>query len=176
MPHKPTIILVTGGARSGKSHFAIEKADSLPGGKVYLATGEALDAEMRQRILQHKQRRPPHWATIEEPINICAALHEAEVNYQVVLLDCMTLWISNLLTRVSLSEEGVKGRIEELALLLPSLRCSLVAVTNEVGMGVVPENPLARSFRDLAGFANQKLSEASSQAYFMVSGLPVRLK
>ncbi len=173
---KYDLIMVTGGARSGKSEFALEKAASYTGNKAYLATAEALDDEMLQRVTLHRKSRGPDWATIEEPINICNAVKEAQGSYQVVLMDCLTIWISNLLTRISLNEEEARGRIEEFVAMLPSLKCNLVVVTNEVGMGVVPENPLARLFRDLAGLANQKLRKAASEAYFMVSGFQMKLK
>ncbi len=170
------IILVTGGVRSGKSYFAFNKAVSLSGKKVFLATAEALDEEMQSRIEEHRKLRGPDWDTVEEPLDISRALRDAQKKYQVVLLDCITLWLSNLLTRKSLDEGEAKELIEEFADILPSLECDLVVVSNEVGMGVVPENRLARVFRDLTGLANQRVGEAASEAYFMVSGLPMKLK
>lgn len=176
MADRQSLIMVTGGARSGKSGFALKKASSFAGNKAYLATAEALDEEMLRRVNLHRKSRGPDWTTIEEPVEICHTVKEAQGAYQVVLLDCLTIWVSNLLTRISLSEEEARGRIEEFAGIMPSLKCNLVVVTNEVGMGVVPESALGRSFRDLAGLANQKLGEAASEAYFMVSGFPVKLK
>jgi adenosyl cobinamide kinase/adenosyl cobinamide phosphate guanylyltransferase len=175
--HKHTnITLVTGGARSGKSDFALRKASAFSGGKVFLATAEPLDEEMRRRVEEHRKNRGQDWETIEEPLNICGAIREAQGDHGVILLDCLTLWVSNLLTRASLEENSARERIDEFAALLPSLDCNLLVVTNEVGMGVVPENPLARLFRDLAGLANRKVAEAADEAYLMVSGLPVKLK
>ena len=171
-----TTILVTGGARSGKSDFAIRKCYDFSGKKAFLATAEALDEEMRRRVQSHQKSRGPDWVTIEEPVEISGSLKKAQEAYGVVLLDCITLWVSNLLTRVSLGEETVKERIEELVTLLPSLKCNLLVVTNEVGMGIVPEYPLVRTFRDLAGLANRRVAGVADEAYLMVSGLPLRLK
>lgn len=164
-------MLVTGGARAGKSRFAQALAQRLGGdGVSFLATAEPLDEEMRERILQHRRERPSAWETLEVPLEVPQALRRA--GHGVVLLDCLTLWVSNLLLR------GREVR-EEVERLLEAARGSgktLVVVSNEVGMGLVPENPLGRRYRDLLGAANQRLAQEAQEVYLVVAGLPLRLK
>jgi len=169
-------ILVTGGARSGKSAFAQEMAEQLPGPRAYLATAQILDDEMVKRVARHQSQRGQEWqATIEEPYALDTSLIQASSGYSVILVDCITIWLSNLL----LSQENpdiVLQKVDQLITSLPGCISTVIMVTNEVGLGIVPENPLARQFRDLAGFANQKLAAACDTVYLVSCGLPLKLK
>jgi adenosylcobinamide kinase/adenosylcobinamide-phosphate guanylyltransferase len=163
------LTLVLGGARSGKSVYA----ESLLAGRpeaVYLATAQAGDGEMAERIARHQARRGERWQTVEEPLDLAGAL--ARHNGRPVLVDCLTLWLSNLL----LAEATVESAIDQLAASLPSLTGPVVFVANEVGLGIVPDNPLARAFRDHAGRLNQAVAAAAQRVVFVAAGLPLLLK
>lgn len=168
-----TLIFVTGGARSGKSSFAEKIAQERAESSVtYLATAQAFDTEMAERIARHRTDRPAQWHTVEEPLDVLVALQAAPT--PTVLLDCLSLWVSNLLLS-GLDEEVILARTDAvlLAQTVPGL---LIAVTNEVGSGIVPDNALARSYRDILGRVNQRFAAASAEAYLLASGLPLRLK
>ncbi len=166
-------VLVLGGARSGKTSFAERLAMRLGEKPVYLATAEALDREMRERVETHRRTRSGRFATIEEPINLTDAIIESSKVYDVVLVDCLTLWITNLLV----AGEDVAGLVEELAVTLQQIRpARVILISNEVGLGIVPDNALARSFRDLAGAAHQRLAEICTDVYFVAAGLPLTMK
>jgi adenosylcobinamide kinase / adenosylcobinamide-phosphate guanylyltransferase len=163
------LIFVTGGARSGKSSFALEKAIELGGDDVtFVATAERSDDEMTDRIARHQLERPSAWKTVEAPREIKLS----DLKSRVVLLDCLSLLVSNLLLD-GLEEETILERIRQ---ILESRTQTLVIVSNEVGMGLVPEYPLGRQFRDVLGRANQLVARASTQAFFVVAGIPLRLK
>ena len=166
-------VLVLGGARSGKTSFAERltlRAGSRP---AYLATAEALDGEMRDRVASHKASRGQQFATIEEPIALAEALVQASAEHDVILVDCLTLWITNLLV----ANEDVAKHVGELGATLVQLKAAkIVLVSNEVGLGIVPDNAMARTFRDLAGAAHQRLAEICDDVYFVVAGLPMTLK
>jgi adenosylcobinamide kinase / adenosylcobinamide-phosphate guanylyltransferase len=165
----PELIFVTGGARSGKSSFALEMARELGGDDVtFVATAERSDAEMTERIDRHRLERPPPWTTIEAPREI----RLDEMHARVILLDCLSLLVSNLLLD-GLEELSILERVQT---ILDSRTQTLIVVSNEVGMGLVPEYPLGRSFRDALGRANGIVARASSQAFFLVSRMPLRLK
>jgi len=149
--------LITGGARSGKSRLAEKLAEGFGEPLCYIATGEARDGEMA------------------EPLLLVEAIRAADGRYRTILVDCITLWISNLLFHHD-AVEPVLDAVRVLAELVPSLKTPLILVSNEVGMGIVPENALARSFRDLAGQANQLLAEAADEVYVTISGIPMKLK
>lgn len=175
------IIFITGGSRSGKSRFALEKANSFSGKKVYIATAEPLDEEMRERIERHKKERGREWFTMEEPLKLAELIRELKGQYDVILLDCLTLWLSNLM----MADKEVSGEIEEFIATLKKLKDSpafslrpsaFFIVSNEVGMGIVPENELARKFRDMAGLLNQRVAELADEVYLMVSGIPVKIR
>lgn len=167
----PRSTLVLGGARSGKSRYA-EGLVETAGGGTYVATAEAGDAEMATRIRAHRDRRGPSWTTIEAPLDLVEALHRADAAGRPVLVDCLTLWLTNLM----LAERDVEAEAERLAAALPCLHMPIVLVTNEVGLGIVPENALARRFRDLAGQANQRLAATVERVVFVAAGLPLALK
>lgn len=169
------LILITGGCRSGKSQFALDYANRHFHKKLYLATSEALDEEMVKRIEHHKKSRGPDWQTVEEPIKIAEAIRQHENDMEVILLDCVTLWLSNLLMRQK-SDHEIMNEVSRLMDTVKQGQTSFIFVSNEVGMGIVPVDPLGRRFRDLAGMANQKIAEAAQTVVFMVSGIPIFLK
>ncbi|MEA3241079.1 MAG: bifunctional adenosylcobinamide kinase/adenosylcobinamide-phosphate guanylyltransferase [Pseudomonadota bacterium] len=170
-------ILVTGGARSGKSAFAQKMAEDLPGPRAYLATAQILDNEMAQRVARHQAQRGQAWqATIEEPYALDTSLRQAASHYPVIMVDCITLWLTNILLSNQENSGIVMQKVEQLITSLPGCVSTIIMVTNEIGLGIVPDNPLARQFRDLAGFANQKLAAACDSVYLLSCGLPLKLK
>lgn len=168
------IILVTGGARSGKSKYAEQRAGELGDRRLYVATAEANDDEMTQRIMEHKKRRGDAWATIEEPVELSSALLAQRGRTDCILVDCVTLWLSNLVLHRDGTFAGKK--VEELLETLPRLDFHVVLVTNEIGWGIVPDNALARQFRDLAGWANQRIAAAANEVVLTVVGIPMTVK
>jgi len=165
------VILITGGARSGKSTRAEARARAFPGRPVYVATAEALDAEMEARIARHRARRETDWIEREVPLDLVPALVASDGG-GARLVDCLTLWLSNLMH----AERNWEREVEALAGALPRLKSPVVLVTNEVGLGIVPDNALARSFRDAAGIMNQVIAAAADEVEFVVAGLPMKLK
>ncbi len=169
------IIFITGGARSGKSSFALKLAQNYPGLKAYLATAQALDQEMADRIQKHKNQRPRDWLTLEEPLHLAKVLGEEGDRFDLILLDCLTLWISNCM----MAEWAERNILEEADQLLKTgrrMRGTLILVGNEVGLGIVPDNPSARFFRDLSGAIQQQIAGEADEVYFMISGLPQKIK
>ncbi len=173
MPKK--IIFITGGVRSGKSQFALELARGICGPKAFLATAQALDEEMAQRIRNHKQSRPKDWQTLEEPLEVAQVLQDHGDDFRLMLLDCLTLWISNCLM-AGWEDQKILAETERLLRLSRQVRCSLIFVSNEVGWGIVPDNPSARVFRDLSGSVHQKMAREADEVYFMICGLPQKIK
>jgi adenosylcobinamide kinase/adenosylcobinamide-phosphate guanylyltransferase len=168
------IILVTGGARSGKSNYAEVRAAELGDRRLYVATAEAKDEEMAQRIAKHKKRRGDDWTTVEEPMELSAVIRSQLGRTDCALVDCLTIWLSNLL--LHRNTEFASEKLEELVETLPRLDFHVVLVTNEVGWGIVPDNVLARQFRDLAGWANQRIAAAASEVVLTVAGNPMIVK
>jgi len=164
-------ILITGGARSGKSTFAERVALTPSGRAIYIATAEARDAEMAARIEGHRARRGAAWTDIHAPRDLCGALNDSDGGAP-RLVDCLTLWLSNLML------DGADWRAAgtELAGLIGGQASPVVLVTNEVGAGIVPENRLAREFRDAAGWLNQTVAEAADAVWLVVAGCPVKVK
>lgn len=171
--------LITGGARSGKSRYALELAARYAR-PAFIATAEPFDGEMRARIERHREERGPRWSVVEEPVDLAAALKRLPAGTEIAVVECLTSWLGNLIHRhgdAVASREP--GGIEEVAAFLASLDrppCPLVVVTNEVGLGIVPENALARAFADLAGRLNQAVAARAERVVLMVSGLPLVLK
>ncbi len=165
------VVLITGGARSGKSRRAEVRARAFPGRPVYLATAEALDTEMAERITKHRERRGSEWIEREVPLDLLAALIETDGG-GARLIDCLTLWLSNLLH----ANRDWTTAISQLAEGLSRQRSPVIMVTNEVGLGIVPDNALARSFRDAAGHMNQTIAAVADEVEFVVAGLPMKLK
>jgi adenosylcobinamide kinase/adenosylcobinamide-phosphate guanylyltransferase len=167
------VIVVGGGVRSGKSAFALARAQALGTRRTFIATGEALDGEMDERIARHRAERGDRFTTVEAPIELPAAL--ATLDTDVALVDCLTLWLSNLLVRDE-PVARVRARIDELVEVLARRRFHAIVVTNEVGMGVVPPSPLGRAFRDVAGTAHQRLAACADEIDFAVLGTVLRLR
>jgi len=165
------IILITGGARSGKSTRAEARAREFPGRPIYIATAEALDAEMRERIAKHRARRGSDWLERETPLQLVAALDETDGG-GARLVDCLTLWLTNLMLADCEWEKEASALVETLA----RQKSPVVLVTNEVGLGIVPDNALARRFRDAAGILNQMIARAAVEVEFVVAGMPMRVK
>ncbi len=168
----PRSTLVLGGARSGKSAHAEALAAASGLEPVYLATGAAGDAEMAERIARHRARRGSSWTTIEEPLDLTGTLHDACAPSRAVVVDCLTLWLANLLG----AERDAGAESERLIALLPCLAGRLFFVSNEVGLGIVPDNALARAFRDAQGRLNQAVAGAVETVVFVAAGLPIVLK
>ena len=165
------IILVTGGARSGKSAIAENLIASLGAGPVYIATAEARDEEMADRIARHQARRGPEWITHNEPLDLISALNATD-GHGPRLVDCLTLWLTNMM----LQGADWEAASRDLIAALPAQQAPIVFVTNEVGSGIVPDNQLARAFRDAAGLLNQWVAAAADDAYLAVAGLSLQLK
>lgn len=174
------ITFVIGGARSGKSSFALKKASAVRGQKVFIATAEALDDEMKERIRKHRIERDSEWDTCEEPMNISGALLKTKDKYGSAVLDCLTIWLSNLLAREQIAGPPQETAQEAVRKFLDTLRnldsLNLFIISNEVGLGIVPDNKLARQFRDLAGELNQKVAEVADEVYLVTAGIPVKIK
>jgi len=170
MIEQPRFTLVLGGARSGKSRYAEGLVAALPPPWVYVATAEALDHEMAARTRTHRARRGPSWRTIEAPRDLKAAL--AACAQAPVLIDCLTLWLSNLM----LGAADIDAEIEELEKSLAAARSPVVLVANEVGSGIVPDNALGRRFRDAQGLLNQRIAARADRVVLMVAGLPLAVK
>lgn len=180
------VVLILGGARGGKSTFAEELAAELGSDVLFVATAEAHDDAMRQRIEAHRRARPPHWRTLEAPVGTAAAI-AANGRAEVVLLDCLTMLVSNLLGRAASEDPQEDGtydalrdqvlrEVNELVAWQREAGAHLIVVSNEVGMGLVPPYPLGRAFRDLLGSANRRLALAADEVYLMVAGIPVEVK
>ena len=165
--------LILGGARSGKSAFAQGQAAASGLAVLYLATAQAGDAEMATRIAQHRAERPADWGLVEEPIALAAALCAHAASDRCVLVDCLTLWLSNLL---AVGESRFEAETQALLAALPILPGRLLLVSNEVGQGIVPANPLARRFRDEAGRLHQAVARCCDRVSLVVAGLPLTLK
>jgi adenosylcobinamide kinase / adenosylcobinamide-phosphate guanylyltransferase len=169
------LLLVTGGSRSGKSRYAVERA-SIRGTRVlYVATCQPADDEMRERVRRHQAERPATWTTVEPGPDVIPAIQERGPRADGILLDCLTLHVSSLLMSGS-GEPEVMQQVDELCLALRKLSQPAVIVTNEVGWGVVPETPLGRLFRDAAGRANQVAARHAQEVVLLVSGIPVVIK
>ncbi|MDQ7097065.1 bifunctional adenosylcobinamide kinase/adenosylcobinamide-phosphate guanylyltransferase [Desulfosporosinus sp. PR] len=191
--------LITGGSRSGKSSFAelLAAHTALPDRPVtYIATAQIWDEEMAYRVKKHQQQRPASWQLIEEPLNIRDILLQLSDKDGVILLDCVTLWLTNLLLAEQTDsanntaspaplndhpmaeqvEPKILSIVQETALLAKEIKPQVIFVTNEVGQGIVPDNPLARTYRDLAGKSNQILAQYADKVYWVLAGLPMEIK
>lgn len=175
------IILITGGSRSGKSAFAQKRAEALPGPRAYIATCPVIDPEMEERIRKHREaRRGKGWETIEETVDLAGVIQRAG-GCRVLLIDCLTLWVNNLLYDAEkegkrLAEEAVAIRCRELIDACGAFGGTVIFVTNELGMGIIPDNETARHFRDIAGRCNQEIAAAADSVTLVVSGIPLHLK
>jgi len=171
-----TITLITGGARSGKSAFALELARKRYSQKAFIATATAFDEEMKQRILCHQKERGNTFHTIEEPIGVPRAISACAGRAEVAVVDCLTVWLGNLYHHCHENERTVREQVDAFLAALDLPPCDLILVTNEVGWGIVPDNPLARAFRDMAGHLNREIARKAQQVYLLCCGIPLALK
>jgi len=172
-------IFILGGARSGKSRFAQKLAKKLSHKVLFVATGEPLDEEMQARIDEHKKTRPKSWRTLEIPTNIGRQLETEIGDAEVVIIDCLTLLVSNRIGEeldYLKAEKQVMAEINELIACMDKLRASFIIISNEVGTGLVPEAKLGRVYRDILGKANQLVAQHANEVYFMVAGIPMKMK
>ena len=175
------IVVVTGGCRSGKSVYAQKMAEALPGRRAFIATCPPIDEEMKARIQKHQEARCRlGWETIEEPIDLPGVLRNSH-GYEVLLIDCLTLWINNLMYRAGqegclVEEHTIERRCQDLLTVCSKRMGTIIFVTNEVGMGIVPEDPVTRRYRDLVGRCNRAIAEGSDTVFLMVCGIPTKLK
>jgi len=171
MTESGSLTFILGGARSGKSRLAESLAEEFPAPWIYVATAQAFDQEMRERIHEHRSRRGPHWQTLESPIDLETVLPELPAG-RPLLLDCLTLWLTNIM----LAGHDVEKASRRLAEILGNPRGPWFVVSNEVGLGIVPDNKLARQFRDAAGRLNQMVAQKANRVYFMAAGIPMTVK
>jgi len=173
-PQNKEITLVLGGARSGKSSWALEHVENSYNSYMFLATAEVMDEEMAHRVELHRKARGPKWQVREEPLEIAGVLEAGNEETEAVLIDCMTIWLSNVLLK-----KGAESVPTYQAAFIEALNRSaqsVIIVANEVGSGIVPEHPLGREYRDMAGTLNQKLASAADKVVLVVAGLPLQLK
>ncbi len=173
------IILITGGARSGKSAFAQKLATELGKRVLFCATAQPLDPEMQARIEMHRKSRPAGWDTVELPLNVAAGLRHIRAKYDIIVIDCITMLVANRLCEDMPEEKAeyeVLAEIEPLISYMQKQKIHFILVTNEVGWGIVPDNKLARLYRDLLGKVNQKLAGCAHEVYLLVAGIPCKIK
>lgn len=169
-------IFVLGGCKSGKSRHALELAEQMPGNRKYfMATCVPHDDEMKERVLRHQQERSQTWKTVEVPLVLPEAIIEKSGKADVILADCLTLWITNLLLK-PYDTEDIYEHIKRLTESAEKAQCPVILVSNEVGAGIVPENRLARLFRDIVGYANQSVASCADRVIWTVAGIPVSIK
>ncbi len=171
---KNKVILITGGGRSGKSSYALEIAESYAR-KAFIATAEAFDDEMAERISRHQKERSNDFTTIEEAIHLADMLANVPADKQVVVIDCITVWLGNLMHHLGIDETN-SPPVDRFLKVLASPPCDIVIVSNEVGMGLIPENAMSRVYRDLAGSVNQKIAALANEVFLVVSGIPLKIK
>lgn len=172
----PYVTFVIGGCRSGKSGFALKEADALAGTpKFFIATALARDGEMEERVARHRKERGDDWQTIEEPLLIHEAIQTHSVKASAIVVDCLTLWVSNIISQAPESP-GLPVHLEQLETALKKAKCPVWVVSNEVGLGIVPDNPLARAFRDMTGLVNQRVAELAGRVVMTVAGIGMVIK
>lgn len=165
-------LLILGGARSGKSRYGQARIEAIPGALAYIATAQAFDEEMAERIAHHRADRGPRWRTIEAPMDLPGAIGAAQQGADAILVDCLTLWVSNLM----LAERDCDAAGEALCAALAACPVPVALIANEVGLGIVPDNALARRFRDAAGWLHQRIAQVADEVVFVAAGLPLSLK
>ncbi|MCX7796622.1 MAG: bifunctional adenosylcobinamide kinase/adenosylcobinamide-phosphate guanylyltransferase [bacterium] len=166
-----SLTLILGGARSGKSNFALSLAKDKRE-VTFVATALPLDEEMKERIERHKRERPLYWKTVEEPLDLLSVVKD--LDSEIIILDCLTMWVSNLLERHI--DEEIIGMAEDIAEYCRKFNGEVIAISNEVGLGIVPEYPLGRRYRDLLGKVNQVFARYSNKVFFMIAGIPLEVK
>ena len=165
-------LFVIGGARSGKSRYAQARAEATGLSPMFIATAQAFDSEMHERIAHHQADRGKEWQTVEAPLDLAQAVTAHGTPDRVLLVDCLTLWVTNLM----LGDRDIAAETDALATALQAARCPIILVANEVGLGIVPDNALARRFRDAAGTVNQRIAAIADEVQFVAAGLPLTLK
>ena len=173
---KHEIILVTGGVKSGKSSLALKMAEKQAESGAFIATATAGDEEMERKIAAHRQERGPGWCTYEEPRSLAARIEAAAARYDIVLVDCLTMWVSNLLTLYGLERNEVLDECARTVSALDRAPAPVILVTNETGMGIMPPDSLSRTFHDLLGKLNRDVAGIAASVIFMVSGIPLKIK
>lgn len=173
---KPAKILITGGVRSGKSRYAVDLALSYPAPRIFLATAEAFDHGMQERIAKHQEERKGNFLTVEEPVHLAAKIQGLEVRPAVIVVDCLTVWINNLLYHFAENEKEIRKEIQDLIQAIEQSPFPIIFVTNEVGLGLIPDNALSRRYIDELGNLNQSLASRCEEVIFMVSGIPMPVK
>ncbi len=170
------IIFVIGGCKSGKSSHALDLSDKIRGDKKnFIATCIPYDEEMKKRVARHQAERSSNWITHEIPVDISEAIDRISSEADLILVDCLTLWINNLFME-QLDDVNIMGYVKKLVQSLSNAKCPIILVSNEVGAGIVPENDLARHYRDVAGLVNQKIAACADQVIWTVAGIPVKIK
>ena len=169
------ITFITGGARSGKSRYALSLAQGCRGGRAFVATAETFDDEMRERIRKHRKERGDAFITVEEPLDLRRAIESLPADVEVAVVDCLTVWLGNLMHWLE-SENDEHPEVVRFLDLLGEPPCDLIVVSNEVGMSIVSGNAMARQFRDLCGLLNQQVAERADRVILMVSGIPITVK
>jgi adenosylcobinamide kinase / adenosylcobinamide-phosphate guanylyltransferase len=173
--HSP-LTLITGPARSGKTRLALEWALTFPDPRIYLATAQSLDNEMDDRIRRHQEERGSAFQTLEEPIELGPSLQALTGKASIIMVDCLTLWVSNLLGAFGEDSQAIRERMDGLGSVLRNLETPVILIGNEVGWGIVPDNALARTFRDMTGRLHQEIARMADQVILMVAGLPLIVK
>lgn len=168
------ITFITGGQKSGKSNFALKLAEDESARLCYVATAQALDDEMRERVKRHKEERSPKWNAIEEPINIVNTVRKNKDDYDVFIVDCVTLWLSNLM--MSKGDDDILNMVKDFLSTVRTTKVHVIIISNEVGYGIIPENKIARRFVDLSGSANQLIAQNSDDVFLMTSGISQKIK
>jgi adenosylcobinamide kinase/adenosylcobinamide-phosphate guanylyltransferase len=169
-------LFVLGGCRSGKSSFALDRAQKFSGdSKVFIATCIPQDDEMKHRVMRHQEERSRNWHTVEAPVDLPEAIVDSGNEADLILVDCLTLWINNLLMENHDSDQ-ILDEVQNLTRAVASVACPVILVSNEVGTGIVPENKLARLYRDLVGSTNQAVAECADQVIWVAAGIPVTIK
>jgi adenosylcobinamide kinase / adenosylcobinamide-phosphate guanylyltransferase len=170
------LTLITGPARSGKTGLAVQWALTFPQPRAYIATAQNLDAEMAERIRKHQEERKSHFLTFEEPLALTSQLERIKERFSIVIVDCLTLWLSNVLGEMGAEGPGIGQTTADFLALLKRLETPLILIGNEVGWGIVPDNPLARAFRDVSGRLQQEIARIADQVILMVAGIPMVVK
>ncbi|MBA4393645.1 MAG: bifunctional adenosylcobinamide kinase/adenosylcobinamide-phosphate guanylyltransferase [Desulfobacca sp.] len=176
MNHHARLTLITGPARSGKTRLAVQWATTFPGPRAYIATAQNRDAEMAERIRRHQEERGAAFQTYEEPLALSSLLEKISGSSTIIIVDCLTLWISNVLEGWGEKAEALRQPQEDLLAVLKIPEIPVILIGNEVGWGIVPENPLARTFRDLSGRLQQEIAQLADQVILMVAGIPMIVK
>ena len=172
-------VLITGGARAGKSTYAQKLAADTSGKALFVATAEAKDEDMRLRIEKHRKSRPSNWKTLEVPVNVGDAINKSAGDFSAIIIDCITMLVSNIMLAAgdeASAESAVLKEIDSLIKVMQSKSSDFILVSNEVGLGIVPDNELSRIYRDLLGRANQLLAQHADEVYLLVAGIPVKIK